>query len=668
LIAALGVLCCSPVLAGEPVPPRLEAAVAAAPPVLDGMLDDACWETATHIEGFWRQTVDQPELESTEAWICYDRRAIYVAFRCHDSHPEQIRADQRKRQGSMRRDDRVELWLDVEDAGRGFYGFLVNPAGVQQDSVPGGSAEKIEWRGDWRAAARVDAAGWAAEIEVPFSILRYPDGQESFRFHLSRHLARARDTSVWPPCYARIGDSANCARWVGIASPPVPCRYVIMPYLLSIASENDEERELLTGGLDVKVAHPRGPVGLLTYNPDFSNIEDVVETIDFTFVERYLPEYRPFFQEGASYLPGGGDDSGGPVALLYTRRIGELDWGAKTFGTLGPHRFGVLDAYRRGGENHLAWQYDYLFGTRGSIGIGGVGRRVPGEPDNHALDLSGGWWWPFVGGSSSVFAHSYRSRTNGEGGDDTALDLGASLWRQQGWSGWVGYSAVGSDFRADDGYVPETGVRSLSAGISHERRHDEGEIEEVEWRLSFGSGESEDGTRRSVSLSHDRDWRSGWSFEAGHSRGERDGYDVVSNSLELDWNRQDIYRRGEVEYRWGERYAHPYRYQGFNQGFRMTACWSMEISVERSYAAERDWETGAVSPPEWARQVVATTSYDISEERTASARLVRRGGSTNVYAAYRQRVREGTDLLVVAGDPNAEKWVNRLAVKAIHCF
>jgi hypothetical protein len=66
--------------------------------------------------------------------------------------------------------------------------------------------------------------------------------------------------------------------------------------------------------------------------------------------------------------------------------------------------------------------------------------------------------------------------------------------------------------------------------------------------------------------------------------------------------------------------------------------------------------------------VVLTTTYDITDERTVSARLVRGDGNTNVYAAYRQRVRRGTDILVLVGDPNADEWVSRLAVKAIWCL
>jgi len=654
---------------GADEPPQLQAVAVAQAPTIDGVLDDPCWQQATRVEGFWREDVDAPEPERTEAWICQDERGIYVAFRCHDSTPENIRAAQRKRQGSMWRDDHVGLWLDVENAGRSFYGFTVNPLGTQSDRVPGGSSEKIEWRGDWRAAARVDAEGWTAEIAVPFSILRYPQGQTAFRFYLARHLAWENDTVLWPPLYARIRDSENCARWVGVVAPPVPVRYALMPYLLSVASENPEEREPLKGGLDAKATLPSGVVGLLTYNPDFSNIEDVVETIDFTFVERYLPEYRPFFQTGGEYLPTAADEwERGPVELLYTRRISLLDWGAKSFGTVGPHRFGVLDAYHGGGENHAAWRYEYLFGTRGRLGFAGADRRVPGEPDNLAMSFGGAWGWPFSGGSRSVSANWYRSRTDVSDGEDSAVNLSASVWRSQGWSGWLGYSAVGVGFRADDGYVPEVGVRTFSAGWSHNRTYDTSALQQAQWWGSFEVGDSQAGERHSVWVSHDRDWRNGWSAEANVSRGVRDGFDVISNGLEIGWNRQDIYRRGKMAVHWGERYDEPYRYHRIEQSFCPAYRWSVGIAGERVYAAELDEETGAIEPPAWIRQIVLTTSYDLTDEKTVSARLVRRAAATNVYAAYRQRVRRGMDLLVVVGDPNAEEWVSRLAVKAIWCF
>jgi len=643
----------------EAAPPSLHAVVVSVPPVIDGLLDDPCWQQATRVEGFWREDVDAPELERTEAWLCYDARAIYVAFRCHDSKPGEIRGDQKKRQGSFWRDDSVEFWLDVENSGHNFYSFCVNPAGTQYDRVPGGTSEKIEWKGDWRAAAGIDETGWTAEMEIPFSILRYPEGQETFRFDFGRRLAREEHRVLWPACFAKVFDMDNCARWTDIATPPVPFRYVIMPYALSVASEDEESRETLTGGLDFKGTLPNGVATLATYNPDFRNIEDVVETIDFTFVERYLPEYRPFFQEGAGYGP--------PSILFYSRRIGELDWGAKSFGTVGSHRFGALNAYRRGGENHLALDYQHLFGTKGHLGFSAVDRRAPDDPDNLACGLATHWRQPFTGGERWIGADWYHTRTQSEGGDDGAVSIGAGVGRTQGLTWSASYQSIEEDFRADDGYAPETGVRKLTLDLYDRRSYDEGATQGREWWFSADTGESQDGRRRGFWLGHDYYWRSGWSMWVGTSHGERDGFDVVDSYIGGRWNRKDMYHTGKIDFKWGERYAQPYRYQRIIQAFRPGERWSAELRAERVYAADLDDE-GDVLSPEWSRQLVFTNTYDITDEKTISARLVRRGSSTNAYAAYRQRVRRGMDLLIVVGDPNAEEWVSRLAVKAIWCL
>jgi hypothetical protein len=464
--------------AGEPQagPPALAAVKIAEPPAIDGRLNDPCWQQATHVEDFWREDVDAPEIERTEAWICYDARAIYVAFRCHDSKPGEIRGDQKKRQGSFWRDDSVEFWLDVQNLGDNFYSFRVNPAGTQYDRVPGGTSEKIEWKGDWRAAAAMDEGGWSAEMEVPFAILRYPEGQGTFRFDFGRRLAREEHRVLWPACFAKVFDMENCARWTGVETPPAPFRYVIMPYLLSVASEDGAERESLTGGLDFKGTLPNGAVTLATYNPDFRNIEDVVETIDFTFVERRLPEYRPFFQEGAGYGP--------PGILFYSRRIGELDWGAKSFGTVGSHRFGILNAHHGGGENHFALDYKHLFGTNGWLGFSGVDRSAPDDPDNRAYGLSTYWKRPFTGGERWVSADCYQTRTQGEGGDDGAVSIGTGVGRTQGLTWSANYQSIEDEFRADDGYAPETGVRRFGLDLYEHHSYDEGATQAKEWWFS----------------------------------------------------------------------------------------------------------------------------------------------------------------------------------------
>jgi len=662
---AAALSCCATGWAGEGAgapaagPPSIAAVTVSEPPVIDGVLDDGCWQQTTHVEGFWREKVDAAEPERTEAWLCYDRRAIYVAFRCHDSKPAEIRRNQKKRQGGMGDDDQVQFWLDVRDDGQYFYSFRVNPAGTQYDRTPGGTSEKIEWKGDWRAAASVDEGGWSAEMEIPFSILRYPDGQQTFRFDLARYLAREDDRSLWPSCLAKVFDTDNCARWTGVAAPPVPFRYVFMPYALTVASEDEQGREPLTGGLDFKGTLPNGVATLATYHPDFSNIEDVVETIDFTYTERWLPEYRPFFQEGSGYFPW--------WTLFYTRRIADLDWGAKAFGKVGAEQFGIVDAYGRGGENHLAGNYLHSFGTTASLGFSGVDRRVPDEPHNQAYCLNGAWSWPRQGRTRFAWADWYHSRTEGEGGDDMMLEYQIGEERPQGLDWSLGAQYIGPEFEADDGYVPETGLRSTGLHFDHHKSYDDSSVLKRDYHLHFNYGHSEMGGRRQVWLEEYEEWRNGRMLCAGGDTNSRDGLAEDTAYLASGWNARDIYHSGNTGYSWGKRLGEDYRAVGIEQSFRPGDRWSVKLSAQRVMAASLDDE-GNVLPPEGLTQTILTATYDIAQDRTASARLVRQGENTNIYAAYRQRVREGTDLLVVLGDPNAEKWVSRLAVKAMWCL
>jgi len=638
-------------------PVSLSAIALTTAPAIDGVLDDDCWKEATHITDFWRERVDEPPIEKTEAWLGHDGEAIYVAFRCHDSKPSEIRYAQKKRQGRIWDDDRVAVGIDVSNSGTNWYGFHVTPAGTQYDDVPGGTSEKIEWKGDWRAAGSVDEEGWSAEIEIPFSILRYPDGQDTFRIWLARILVRQGDWCTWPPAFARVWDTDNCARWTGLTTPPVPFRCTFMPYALSVMSEDEEDRDPLTAGFDVKGTFPNGVVGLGTYNPDFRNLEDVVETIDFTYVERYLEEYRPFFREGEWYFPGD---------IFYSRRVEDFDLGAKAFGTLGRHQFGLLDAYRRGGENHLAWEYGHRIGTNAGLYAGGTDRRVPAEPHNDVYRLTGHWNRPFEGGNQNYYFNHAWTHTEGEGGDDSRISVGASTWRLQGFGWNANYSATGPEFRADDGYVPETGVRDMSVGLNYGRTYDEGAVKHFDWSTGFSNGTSEKGERRSVRLDHYREWRTGRDMWIGGSTGERDGFDQWTAYLGGGWNNDDMYRGGGLDLTAGKRYAYPYRYFSIHQAFRPSEKWSGQLRWERSHAADLD-DDGNVVPPELERQAVLTATYDITDERSVSSRLVRSGGNTNFYAAYRQRVRVGTDLLIVLGDPNADEWVSRLAIKAIWC-
>ena len=71
--------------------------------MLDGVLDDGCWQTAFCSSGFYRADKNEPATEETFAYLCYDRESIYVSFYCKDSQTADIRALETKRGGRVSR-------------------------------------------------------------------------------------------------------------------------------------------------------------------------------------------------------------------------------------------------------------------------------------------------------------------------------------------------------------------------------------------------------------------------------------------------------------------------------------------------------------------------------------------------------------------------------------
>ena len=59
---------------------------------LDGILDDAIWQSAPKTTGFRQRQPDQGKAatERTTVQVCYDDEAIYFGVMCFDSAPDSI--------------------------------------------------------------------------------------------------------------------------------------------------------------------------------------------------------------------------------------------------------------------------------------------------------------------------------------------------------------------------------------------------------------------------------------------------------------------------------------------------------------------------------------------------------------------------------------------------
>lgn len=630
---------------------HLEGTYFSPPPTLDGDLGDACYRQATPISDLREMETGGAPKEPTTFWLGYDERYLYWAVYCKDSQPGRLRADQKKRGGSIFQDDVVEIDLDTYRSHKEAYYFDFNPCGTQFEYIPSGSAEKTEWRGDWEVKTKVVSDGWTGEARIPLSMLRYPVGARGFGVMVSRHLAREGEWYLWPP--VGTWDMEKAAEWEPLKLPRPRAQ---VTSLLYAAPEWHEGGSSLAVGLDTKVKLPGGTEAQFTANPDFADVAQDVSGIDFTYTERYLSESRPFFVEGRGLYPGNN--------VFYTRRIEDIDVGAKWFGRVGEYRLGFLEASNFGHRHSAVANWCWDFRPYSSVSALAV---FDDNEDQWSAEYGAGFsLGDSVGprGNKGVTAAVYSVSVPGV--TDTRRRWYAETYYNSpsGRAGYsLGYSRSDEGFDPPLGYFPESGLAAWSGGYWRSDSYRTGALRSRYFNLSVNDrdtldGETYDHTWEAYASATHRDW---WSLSLSHTDTDRPPYRDRTEYVGLGWKTNDMYRRGGVGMSLGRRLDGDYRY--------VSAWQCLKLSERLSLQASGSWVTLEAPSSDYGdRQLLLTGTYDFDPEHTVSMRLVDADSGFNAYCAYTQKVRRGMDLYVIVGDPNADEFTERVAVKSVWAF
>ncbi len=164
-------LCLAVICVGQPL---VEAARAAAAPAIDGVLDDACWQTAKPMTSFVINNTDTPATYGSTVRVAYDDSALYIGVRCDEPDVASIVTQPLPRDhGDVFRTDCVEIMIDPEQSKNTYYHIGVNASG----SVSDRACTQGGYIGDWTWDAQMDATSaigdgfWACEMAIPFYTL-----------------------------------------------------------------------------------------------------------------------------------------------------------------------------------------------------------------------------------------------------------------------------------------------------------------------------------------------------------------------------------------------------------------------------------------------------------------------------------------------------------------
>lgn len=323
--------------------PSLRALKVEAPIVVDGVLDEPFWQDAEVAADFIDTRSGQPAAQQTLVRVAYSRTHLHIAVECLDDRIDQIRASERREDRQFQGDDWVEVHLDPLHSHNAKYAFFSNPLGVRVDAAEGPSgAFSTSWTAEWDLAARIGEDRWVFEMSIPLRVLNYrrADGQ-TWGLNFTRYLVRTDTTSFWSFSETDFYKPRHFGHLVGLdlADSEFSRNLEVTPYVSSRTDFNGHSRTEMQTGADVSFRLTPSVVTSWTINPDFAQVEADADTIELRDTERFLPEKRLFFREGEDLFASGSN------LLYYSRRLTDIDAGARVSGEMNDYRFALIDVH-----------------------------------------------------------------------------------------------------------------------------------------------------------------------------------------------------------------------------------------------------------------------------------------------------------------------------------
>ncbi len=461
---------------------------------VDGRLDEPAWSLAEAIALPFEiepgENVAAPV--ATSCRVLFEARRLLVGCVAEDPQPATIRARFTDRDGAFD-DDFVGVRLDPFLDRRRAFEFYVNPLGVQMDLFRDdlgndrfGDNEDESWDAIWDSAGEITASGYAVEIAIPFSSLRFPRSLAEQRWGVSFARVRPRrDRAVFasePSDRNRSCTVCQYSTLEGLAGIS-PGRNLELDPTLTV--QRADRRVSLDGPLEAGSTEVEGGLTLgwgvtpdvvlnAAANPDFSQVEaDALELDVNRQFAIFYPERRPFFLEGADLLAT-------PFQVVFTRNVADPDWGLKATGKLGRSAFAAFvagDARTSllipgsrdsdlieipGDSRDAAARYRHDVGPGSALGVVATSRRGDGYA-NDVAGIDGLMRW----GTADAFRFQVLgSRTRDPAAPDRRVEpsedhalLAAWNHDSRDWRLSAQYQDVGRDFRADLGFLPQVDYR-----------------------------------------------------------------------------------------------------------------------------------------------------------------------------------------------------------------
>lgn len=494
------VLLSLPLIAQDP-PRRLAVRFITDNIKIDGVMDEAVWDSAESADNFWQFFPTDSVLaeQPTEIKMLYNENTLYVGIRADVAGDDYVISTLRRDFGGGSNDN-VTLMFDTFKDGTNAFMFGVTPYGVQREVLisgggSGGESMNTTWDIKWQVESSMFEDHYILEIAIPFSSLKFREGETEWRFQCYRWDLQSNEQSAWARVpqnqllinLAFMGDLVF-EKPLGKSRTPI----AIIPYINALSQkdfETDEAGNKLKVGGDAKVAIGNGMNLDITLNPDFSNVEVDDIFTNLTRFEVLLPEKRQFFIDNSD-LFGSFGSIYRDATPFFSRRIGlardtannlienRIIGGVRLSGKLNQDwRLGLLDVQTDEdidneipSNNNMMLAVQKKVFSRSNIGFFMINRQSIKDYDfldsNDRYNRVVGIDYNLASEDNTWTGKFYLHKSFQPGGNQGNLSSQATLtYNSRYYQLITDFVYVDEDFRSDLGFITRTGIFKSENGI-----------------------------------------------------------------------------------------------------------------------------------------------------------------------------------------------------------
>ena len=290
--------------------------------IVDGILNEKEWNTAQKITKFYEvypYSLREVNDFKTQILIVESEKGLYFGFKNYQSN-ESMRTMNHLRDQERALSDKNGIVIDFNGDGIEGYNFFISSSGSIGDATVTDEKERNwDWDADWQSAATVKEGVWYSETFIPWTIASMKTQAGDKRkvnmafYRMLMGVGRGFSTikgSVYENVYLSVFDEYEFTNYS-------TSKLDFFPYttLTEDVSNSDQVAKV---GAEIFWKIDSSKQLNMALNPDFGQIESDEVVVNFSSVETFYSDKRPFFSENHNLF----DVKGMTFRILNTRRIG----------------------------------------------------------------------------------------------------------------------------------------------------------------------------------------------------------------------------------------------------------------------------------------------------------------------------------------------------------